>query len=399
MRFHVAILVVTLIAHTSLQPLCTAGETLPLRLKGTRILVCADYWDLLNIPAVCRLKTFGAEVRQGNLATLSWDMARKYHVIIVVDEPPKKPGSKAGPVEALTRFVKAGGGVFFFCQFTSAKDDVNRYLTPFDAVLRREFLRDPQHTFECPTGFKLPYAYTQNIVGSHPVTAGVKGIWYNADFECLHTSAIDVSKDWQILVSGDASCASFGIAGTQFEGQAIEQQDLRPGKFQHAPPILAAREFGSGRLVFTGISPMEAFYGQNLPAYQNILMENGDGLRKSDFGRLYQNALQWLAGRAMASDQIGREKLPPKENSWEQQPQVFDWSRDVFGADLCAKPARGVIGLHSTLSDGHATPETLIAKARQSGLQWVAFTEKAEGFRRRPVEAPNDQNRHVGLGR
>jgi histidinol phosphatase-like PHP family hydrolase len=42
------------------------------------------------------------------------------------------------------------------------------------------------------------------------------------------------------------------------------------------------------------------------------------------------------------------------------------------------KPIKGVIGLHSTLSDGKATPEALIAKAKASGLQWVAFTEQLE---------------------
>ena len=124
---------------------------------------------------------------------------------------------------------------------------------------------------------------------------------------------------------------------------------------------------------------MEAFYGQNLPAYGNILMQNGDGLRKSDFGRLYQNALRWLADRAMASTLIGQGELKPVENSWKKA-QTFDWSKDLFGPDLCAKPARGVIGLHSTLSDGKAVPEALIARARQSGLQWVAFTEKLELF-------------------
>jgi hypothetical protein len=380
MRFHVATLVLAAILSANLPPPCTAGERLPLDLKGARVLVCASYFDLMNIPALRRLQKAGAEVRPGDLGALSWDIARKYHLIIVINElPPKKPASGDGPVEALARFVKAGGGVLFFCDFTSAKDDVNRYLAPFDAALRREFLQDPQHTFKCPTGFNLPYAYTENIAGGHPVTEGVKGIWYNADVECLHTSAIDVSHEWQILASGEASATSFSIPGGLLQGSTVNPQDVRPGKFQHAPPILAARQFGSGRIVFTGISPMEAFYGQELPAYGNIAMENGDGLRKSDFGRLYQNALRWLAERVMASNQIGQEKLKPVENSWEKA-QVFDWSKDLFGPDLCAKPARGVIGLHSTLSDGKATPEALIARARQSGLQWVAFTEKLEDF-------------------
>ena len=87
----------------------------------------------------------------------------------------------------------------------------------------------------------------------------------------------------------------------------------------------------------------------------------------------------WLAGRATASDQIGQGTLQPIENPWEKA-DVHDWSKETFGGDVCTKPARGVIGLHSTLSDGKASPEALIAQARQSGLQWVAFTEKLESL-------------------
>ena len=49
----------------------------------------------------------GAEVRQGDMAALTWDVARMYHLIIAVNElPPKRAG---GPAEALARFVRAGG--------------------------------------------------------------------------------------------------------------------------------------------------------------------------------------------------------------------------------------------------------------------------------------------------
>ncbi len=344
----------------------------PLDLKGTRILVCAGYFDLLNIPAVLNLKAAGAEVRAGNLSDLTWDIARQYHMIIAVDEgPPKgKPGSD-GPIQTLEKFAAAGGGIFFFCQFTAAKDDVNLYLKPFGAELLRDLVEDPQHSFKSPTGFNLSYAYTANIADGHPVTEGVKGIWYNARTDLFHTSAIDVSKEWKILVSGEASAVSASVGGLN------EEHIRKPGKFQSAPPILAAREFGAGSLILTGISPMEAFYGQGLPAYLDIVMKKGDGMRQSDFGRLYENALRWMAKRAATSQELGQGELKPLENDWEK-PALTDWSKDVLAGQQCSKPAKGVVGLHSTLSDGKASPESLIAKAKAAGLQWVAFTEKFE---------------------
>ena len=54
----------------------------------------------MNIPAVRRLEKAGAEVRPGDLATLSWDVARNYHLIIAIDErPAKRTGDGAASVE------------------------------------------------------------------------------------------------------------------------------------------------------------------------------------------------------------------------------------------------------------------------------------------------------------
>jgi len=344
----------------------------PLDLKGIRILICDAYFDLLNIPAVLKLKAAGAEVRGGNLSELTWDTAKQYHIIIAVDEPPLKNKLGAeGPPQVLEKFVKAGGGVFFFCSHTSAKNDINQYLKPFGAELLRELVEDPQQTFQTPTGFRLVYAYSGNIATGHPVTEGVKGIWYNAQVDLFHTSAIEVSGDWKILVSGEATAKSASV------GNLNEEHLRKAGKFQSSPPILAAREFGLGTVLLTGISPMEAFDGQGLPAYQSILMEKGDGMRKSDFGRLYENALTWMAKHAGEAKGLGEGELKPVVNNWVDA-RAIDWDKDVLAGQKCTKPAKGVIGLHSTLSDGKATPEALIARAKAAGLQWVAFTEKFE---------------------
>ena len=56
MRFSVTMLVLTVVAYTNLHSPCPAGEAPPLNLKCTRILVCAGYCDLMNIPAVRKLK-------------------------------------------------------------------------------------------------------------------------------------------------------------------------------------------------------------------------------------------------------------------------------------------------------------------------------------------------------
>jgi len=91
-----------------------AADAPSLDLKGVRVLVCAGYFDLMNIPAVRRLQAAGAEVRKGDLGTLTWDAAKQYHIIIAIAQSPPETPAGAASVAALEQFVKAGGGVLFF---------------------------------------------------------------------------------------------------------------------------------------------------------------------------------------------------------------------------------------------------------------------------------------------
>ncbi|MGD0089946.1 MAG: hypothetical protein ABSE73_08505 [Planctomycetota bacterium] len=374
-EFHKPVL--TLIVWTMLLGagrLLAAGDAPPaLDLKGARILVCSGYNDLLNLPTVQRLKAAGSEVRGGNLAGLTWETVKPFNLIIAIGQSP--PNAEAGQAVAkvLDRFVRAGGGLLFFRQhYYSEKAD--EYLAPFGASIPWELVQDPTHTYRCPSGFNLVYAYTEQVAPNHPVTEGVKALWYSAGSEILlHTSPLKVSAEWQTLVTGEKEASAIWVGGLH------EEHLKKPGAFASAPPLIAAREVGAGAIVLIGINPMEMFYGQGLPAYQDIVLEKGDGLRPSGLGRLYANALRWLAAHAVKSQELGQGALQPAENSWAQA-EVHDWNTDAFGNGLCTNPARGVIGAHSTFSDGKAAPEALIEKAKALGLQWLAFTERLEEF-------------------
>ena len=352
-----------------------APKSPPLDLKGTRILVCAGYWaGMTGMPAIRKLTDAGAEVGFGDRHGLTWNEIQKYHLIIVIFDNAKTPVKSSD--EALQKFVQAGGGVFFLPSAHELKDNINQCLTQFGASFPKEYIEDQKNTFVSPAGFyNLSYAYTVNIAAGHPVTEGVKGIWYDVDAQsdCLFdTSAVEVSKDWTILVSGEDSATTFGL-----KGQMAKENKL-PGKYQSSPPIIAAREYGEGAIVFAGLNALEVFYGQELPYYGDVAIEKGDGQRRSDYGRLYDNALTWLAQHGKKSAALGQGGLKPVKNDWVKIPK-FNWADPkILAGAQCKKPIKGVIGLHSTLSDGKGTPEELIAKAKASGLQWVAFTEKME---------------------
>lgn len=362
------------------------ATTSSLDLKGARILICAGYYAGMDgMPALKRLTDAGAEVRFGNRQELTWEELQKYHVLIIIfDQVTETTPVLKDSTEAIEKFVRAGGGVFFFGTAFELNATINQTLAPFGATFLNEYIQDPQHTFVSPDGFyNLSYAYTDNIAADHPITEGVQGLWYNVDTRSsllFDTRVIETSGDWKTLVSGDASATSFGIAGHSFQGEKFEKEHEAPGKYQSAPPIFAARELGEGAVALTGLNPVEIFYGQGLLHYGDVATRKGDGLRGSDFERLYDNTLSWLARHGRKSPLLGQGALKSVENSYVKDGETtFDWDDPrLLEGQLCAKPSKGVIGLHSTLSDGKDTPEALIAKAKASGLQWVAFTEKLE---------------------
>lgn len=358
-----------------------AAEPPKLDLKGVRILVCDGYFDLMAIPAVNRLKAAGAEVRPGALATLTWEQASKFHVIITVDDPePQVPKTGDSPVQVLARFVKAGGGLLFFKNYYGS-EGADKYLAPFGASLPYEIIEDPAHTWREPLGFGFTYNYTQKVTAGDPVTEGVKTVWYPAQHGYMnHTWPIKVDNTWKVLVTAEKEASSLWVGGLN------EEEKQKPGIYPSAPPMIASRPFGQGAVVLCGISPFEMFMGQGLPSYMDVLLEKGNGMLPSDTGRLYINAMNWLGAQALAAaqapageDKLGQGELAPLDPGFAAA-SVPDWTKDVTGGDYCTNPARGVIGAHSTLSDGKATPEALIAKAKALGLNWIGFTERLEKF-------------------
>ena len=103
--------------------------------------------------------------------------------------------------------------MLLFCHYLWAKDDVNRYLAPFGASLLREYLLDPQHTFKAPTGFNMPYRVYGERHWRSSAHRRRQGSVVQRELGGFGASSIDVSKDWTILVSGEASATDHRIVG------------------------------------------------------------------------------------------------------------------------------------------------------------------------------------------
>lgn len=341
--------------------------------ENTRVLVASGYFDFMNIPVVKKMEKKGMTVRSiSDITKLDIKTAKKYHIIIMAEPVTRKINN----TDILSQFLNEGGTVLFFTSGFSKKrvKNLNRYLEKLGASILPEVVIDSQNSYKCPFGFNLTYSYTENIEKGKELTDGVKGIWYSAGEKVgFHTSPLKVSDKWEVLIEGEKTAASFIPSGLNEKG------GLKKGTVNSSPVIVAERKYGKGEIILIGISSIEAFYGQGIKAYQGIIEKNGDGLRKSDFGKFFENCLVYLSKIAKKSDGVGKGEIDEWKNPWEHY-YVFDWNKDLFGGNLCKVPAKGLIGIHSSLSDGNIEPLKLIKKAKEEGYKWVVFTEKLENF-------------------
>jgi len=92
-------------------------------------------------------------------------------------------------------------------------------------------------------GRRYIYYSTTNIV-SHPITTGIKKIWYPAGATPweMTTFTMVLDNHWKVLIKGEKTSASYFIE--RYGGE------IKEGKYKEQPPILAVRNYGKGKFVF-----------------------------------------------------------------------------------------------------------------------------------------------------
>ncbi|HIE55523.1 MAG TPA: hypothetical protein EYP90_10135, partial [Chromatiaceae bacterium] len=180
-----------------------------------------------------------------------------------------------------------------------------------------------------------------------------------------------MSEEWRIIVRAEvtASCQSI----------------------PSAPPLVAVRKFGKGRIA---IATFDARYFINdgyHPAYGGYALEKGDGFK------LLRQLYDWLGEPSMRMGWVYTERVqvPPVRKAPRRRP--FKHLPDVPLADLRKRMEamqwsemrifKGVIGIHSDISDGHASVEDFCKVARQLGYDFLVFTEASELMDERKWEA------------
>ncbi|PIX38004.1 MAG: hypothetical protein COZ56_21650 [Armatimonadetes bacterium CG_4_8_14_3_um_filter_58_9] len=176
----------------------------------------------------------------------------------------------------------------------------------------------------------------------------------------------------------------------------------KPNLYPQASPFVAVRDVGKGRLAVVAVSPVYTIWGYGHPMWEGVTMTEGDGYRKSDTARLFDNLYRWLggdrAGKAVGGYQM-TESEAKGEVPWDWgTPTPIDWKKPVWapiaeGGLMPDKPTgnrpygppalgmkhyRGLVGARTALTGGKGTVAEYVAPGKAAGLHFILFAEDLE---------------------
>jgi hypothetical protein len=236
--------------------------------------------DHLDPLAVAAYREAGFDLRFGYYEDATAESLARYPVVVGM-MPMLYPGTRVlddrlGP--ALEAYIRKGGGFLLLPgpSYYGVQDfprHLNPWLAPLGAELLNEQPRDPAHqqTLNRVLGYR--YLGTRNVA-SHPATRGVAQVWLPLDFSdaYLATHALRVDDTWQVLVRGEPSCVT-----RPYDEQRAGRVTL--GSYSSAPPFLAVRDVGRGRVALFATSSQYFFFDAYHPAFADGFVMREGGLR------------------------------------------------------------------------------------------------------------------------
>jgi hypothetical protein len=340
-----------------------------------------------------------------NERPLDWDLIKRYNCLVILDLPPDKenldvcqhnhdvswnkfPPYKKELLPLLDAYLKQGGGIFFLPTLWDwgfrNNSKFEEYLKRWGAKLPFEEVQDPASLTVHPRN-RVPFVYTQNIAPS-PVSDGVKGLWFPGGDWMSYWSVpgmpILVSKDWIEVARG--SDTSFTNDPKVQELDPTEQQyyklrTRRPDP-KTPPTLYAVREMQEGRLALCAMFPQFTVLAGTTWIHDGVVLDKGIGDRPSDFGKLFENTLRWLAAPSLKSGSLGGYVQDPKQlvrPNLRKKPEEFF---SQFGG--CPNPAapgnvyRGLVGARTTYSSGRGSVAEYAKAATNVGLDFIVFLEE-----------------------
>lgn len=344
---------------------------------------------------------------------MTWERISKFNAIVLFDFPsedekkyrPAERGGDKGPrlqetVALLERYLQEGGGVFInISEPIIYYGNANYYFAAQKALKRwgaqlpmEDVIVPPLYQRPHPRMQGKPWYYTENITPS-PVSEGVKRLFY-PDPKMMNPSwfasgPIDVDDTWQVVARGPKGSRT-RTRQPEAETEKAEwpkwKDALRYEKPVDEPPLIAIRDIQTdtkGRLALMWC--WERFHiGQGTKwNYNGVMLDKGlDGL-SSDFDRLFQNTMRWLAEPSMKSGKLGGAKVPKERLVAQSKQPGFQELLERYPRTALPQQKelnkgtifQGIIGPRTNYSGGKGTVAEYAAEAKKSGLKFVVFLE------------------------
>ena len=345
-----------------------------------------------DVPLVAELRQAGFIVNKMGFEKLTPEIMAQYNCLIFPEFPRTDPYATGDSfwemrpatfdriVPQIQAYVAGGGGVVIYgvCFFQTqvrGMDNMNKLLAPWGAQTLFEQVLDPDRTFAYSQNFSRTYSWTGNLTPD-PLTTGLQRIFYTTDQQ--HgpmTCTFKLSPEWKILARGEASARS--VPANPALSATPELFLDKAGTYASAPPLIAVRDFGQGRVVVDGESPVVAVFGGRFRGYGNVLASAGDGHLKSDYGVLQQRLYRWAAQKALAAGAPGGYVEKPQVVALREDIQTppVDWATFKVTDSPGFLPRRGLIGARTATGGGSGTVADYVAAAQQAGLDFVVFAQ------------------------
>lgn len=299
--------------------LCLASEDL--RAQGL---------DHIDAQALTMYREQGFELDFDYYQRVDAARLKQYHAVVGM-MPMLHAGTRAISEElghALSDYISAGGGFALlpapsYYGVTDYVRQLNPFLASFGLELLNEQPRDPAHQRVLSHIIAYRYLQTTNIM-NHPVTEGVDALWLPLDYTDAYilTHTFRADKEWTVLVRGNPSTATY-----TYKSVAEGRRD--PGTYDTAPPLLAVRTWGRGRMALFATSSQYFIFDAYHRAFGNgfVMREGG--------ARLMTQLLAWLtaSGYEPVRDEAApRMSVDEAVSNVPMLPAKADWFRHVLDA-------------------------------------------------------------------
>jgi hypothetical protein len=359
------------------------------------------WWVDLDYLAELHAKGFEVDYTDEH-SDLTWERVRQYDVLVIYvcplergpyyDNTPARPPYRDEFIGIVEKFLDQGGGVFLMARSLNADETFRPLIERWGARIPHERIveSDPERLAATPhMGPSQKLWFTDNIVDS-AVSEGVEQVWLPLTplYSAVQTMPIQVNEEWQVVLKGGASARTVPFRADEGTMTAPSGALRREGGVAE-PDLFAIRTYKSGRIAFCSIWPQFSIGQGTRWLYDRRVLDKGIGDRPSDFGRLIENTLAWLATSVGDRRGVGgfttdtRRLEPPNERPGVKQAFVARAQARKVTAESALKVARrrgslyrGLIGAQTSLGAGEGTVEEFARAARQAGLQFVVFLEE-----------------------